>query len=120
MEHARHRLPGALRLLQFFPGHPDNELVAAYTPLDSRDAPDVVLALVLQLLENFEGLAGDLELVIGVKPHPRHVDVARFGCDQVLHCVHVLVVVVATRHGPVQVLMSLRCLPGLDTRANRT
>ena len=81
MEHARHRLPGALRLLQSFLGHLDNELVAACSPLDSRDAPDVVLALVLQLLENREELAGDLELVIGVNPHPRRVDVARFGCD---------------------------------------
>ena len=47
MEHARHRLPGALRLLQSFPGQLDNELVAACNLLDSRDAPDVVLALVL-------------------------------------------------------------------------
>ena len=66
MEHALHRLPGALRLLQSFPSHLDNELVAVCSPLDSRDAPDVVLALVLQLLENSAELAGDLELVIGV------------------------------------------------------
>ena len=72
MEHARRRLPGALRLLQSLPGHVDNELVPACSPLDRRDAPDVVLALVLQLLENLEELAGDVELVIGVKPHPRH------------------------------------------------
>ena len=45
VEHARHRLSGALRLLQSFPGHFDNELVAACSPLDSRDAPDAVLAL---------------------------------------------------------------------------
>ena len=74
-EHARHRFPHVFRLLQSFPGQLDNELVAACSPLDSRDAPDVVLALVLQLLENLE-LADDLELVIGVNPHPRHVDVA--------------------------------------------
>ena len=36
-------------------------------------------------MENLEELGGDLELVIGVKPHPYHVDVAQFGCDQVLH-----------------------------------
>ena len=67
MEHARHRLPRALRLLQSFPGHLDNELVTACSPLDCRDAPDVVLALVLQkLVENLAELAGDLELVIGV------------------------------------------------------
>ena len=76
MEHARHRLPGALRLLQSFLGDLDNELVAACSPIESRDAPDVVLALALQLLENLEELAGDLELVIGVKP-----GVAQFGCD---------------------------------------
>ena len=39
-------------------------------------------------MENLEELAGDLELVIGVKPHPHNVDTAQFGCDQVLHCVH--------------------------------
>ena len=66
MEHARHRLPGALRLLQSFPGHLDNELVAACSPLDSRDGPDVILALVLQMLKNHAELAGDFELVIGV------------------------------------------------------
>ena len=48
MEHARHRLPGDLCLLQSFPYYLDNELVTACSPLDSRDAPDVVLALVLQ------------------------------------------------------------------------
>ena len=66
MEYARHRHPGALRLPQSFPSHLDNELVSACSPLDSRDAPDVVLALVLQLLENLAELAGDVELVIGV------------------------------------------------------
>ena len=45
-------------------------------------------------MENLEELASDLELVIGVKPHPYHVDVAQFGCGQVLHCVHVRFVVV--------------------------
>ena len=66
MEHARHRLPGDLCLLQSFPYYLDNELVTDCSPLDSRDAPDVVLALVLQLLENFAELAGGLELLIGV------------------------------------------------------
>ena len=75
MEHARHRLPDALRLLQSFPGHLDNERVAACSPIDNRDTPDMVLVLVLHLLENREELAGDRELVIGVKPHLRHVDV---------------------------------------------
>ena len=75
MEHARHRLPGAFRLLQSFPDHLDDEFVDACSPLDSRDAPDVVLALDFQLLENLEELDGNLELVIGVKPHPRHMDV---------------------------------------------
>ena len=57
MEHARHRLPGALRLLQSFLGHLDNELVAACSPLDSQDAPDVVLDLALQLLETLKSSA---------------------------------------------------------------
>ena len=39
IERARHRFPGALRLLQSFPGLLDNGLVAACSPLDSRDAP---------------------------------------------------------------------------------
>ena len=56
----------------------------------------MLLALVLQLLEDLEELASDLALIMGVKPHPRHADVAQFGCDQVLHCVHVLFVVVDT------------------------
>ena len=119
MEHARHRLPDALRLLQSFPGHLDNELVAAGSRIDRRDAPDVVLALVLQLLENLEELA-DFELVIGVNPHPRHVDVtgsAVTKCGTAYTC---SLSSMATRHGPVQVLMSLRCLPFLDTRPTRT
>ena len=33
MEHARRRLPGDLRLFQSFPGHLDNELFAAFSPL---------------------------------------------------------------------------------------
>ena len=81
MEHPRHQLPGALRFLQSFPSHLDNERVAACSPLDSRNAPDVIFALVLQFLGNLEELAGSLELVIGVKPHPRHVDVAQLGGD---------------------------------------
>ena len=46
IEHARYRLPGAFRLLQSFPGHLNNEFVAACSPFDSLDAPDVVLTLV--------------------------------------------------------------------------
>ena len=74
----------------------------------------MVIALVLQLLENLEELAGDLELVIGVKPHPRHVDVAQFGCDQVLHCVHVFFVVVSNtpRSGPSAHALAVLTLPG--------
>ena len=49
------------------------------------------------IVGNLEELAGDVELVIGVKQHPRHVDVAQFGCDQVLYCVHVFFVVVSPR-----------------------
>ena len=94
IEHARHRLPGALRLLQCSPGHLDNELVAACNPIDSRRTSDVVFSVLLQLLENLKEPAGDLELVIGVNPHPIHVDVARFGSDYALHCIHVLFVVV--------------------------
>ena len=93
MKRARHQRSGALRVLQCFPGHLDNEVVAACSPLDMRDAPDVTLPLAAQFL-NLEELAGDLELAIGVKPHPRHVNVGQFCCDDVLHCVHVLFVVV--------------------------
>ena len=120
MEHARHRLPGALRLLQSFPGHFDNELVAVCSPLDSRDAPDVVLALVFQLLENLEELAGNLELVIGIKTYPRHVDVAQFGCDQVLQCVHVLLVVVGNtpRSGPSAHELTMLALRGYPRHQN--
>ena len=45
-------------------------------------------------MRNLEELAHDHELVIGVNPHAHHVDVAQFRCDQVLHCVHVLLAVV--------------------------
>ena len=80
----------------------------------------MVLALVLQLLENLEKLAGDLELVIGVKPHPRHVDVAQFGCDQVLHCVHVLFVVVGNkpRSGPSAHELAVLASPGYSSHQN--
>ena len=71
-------------------------------------------------MENLDELAGDLELVIGVKLHPHHVDVAQFGGDEVLHSAYTCPLSsLATRHGPVQVLMSLRRLPCLDTRATR-
>ena len=80
MEYARHRLPGAVRLVQSFPGHIGNELVAACSLLDNRDDPDVVLGLLLQCLGNLPELARDLELIIGIKPCPRHVDVAQLGC----------------------------------------
>ena len=45
MKHARHRRPGALRLLQSFSGHLDNDFVANCSPIENRDAPDDVLAL---------------------------------------------------------------------------
>ena len=120
MEYARHRLPGALRLLQPFPGHLDDKLVVACSPLDSRDAPDVVLALVFQILEDLEELAGDLELVIGLKPHFRHMDVAQFACDQVLHRIHVLFVVVGntTRSGPSAHEPAVLALPGHTSHQN--
>ena len=113
MEHVRHRLSSALRLLQSFPGYLDNEFVVTYSPFDTRDDPDVVLALVLQLLDNRE-LTGDLELVIGVKPHLRHVDVVQFGCNEVLHCVHVLFVVVGNmpRSRPSAHELAVLALPG--------
>ena len=57
MEYARHRLPGALRFLQSSPGHLGNELVVACSPLDSQDAPSVVLDLVVKLLGNLEEVA---------------------------------------------------------------
>ena len=81
---------------------------------------NVVLALVLQLLENLEELDGDLELVIGVKPHPCHVDVAQFGCDQVLHCVHVLFVVVGNtpRSDPSGHEPAVLAVPGYSIHQN--
>ena len=120
MEHARHRLPGALRLLQSFPGHLGDELVAACSPLDSRDAPDVVLTLVFQLLDNVEELAGNLELVIGAKPHPRHIDVAQFARDQVLYRIHVLFVVVGNtpRSGPSAHELAVLALLGHSSHQN--
>ena len=60
----------------------------------------MILALVFQLLENVEELAGNLELVIGVMPHPRLLDVAQFGCDQLLHPVYVIFVVVGNTPRP--------------------
>ena len=117
MEQARHRLPGALRFLHSFPGHLGNELVTACSPLDGQDASDVVLTLVLQLLENLYELTGDLELVIGVNPRPRRVDIARFGCDQVLQCVHVLFVVAGNtlRPGPSPHELAVLALPGYSS-----
>ena len=119
MEHARHRLPGALRL-ESFPGHLDDELVAACRPLDSRDAPDVVLTLVFQSLENLE-LDGNLKPIIGVKPHFRHMDVAQFACDQVLqHRIHVLLVVVGNtpRSGPSALELAVLALLGHSSHQN--
>ena len=117
---AHHRLPGALRLLQSFTDHLDNELVTVDSPLDSRDAPDVVLALVLQILITLKELVGDLELVIGVNPHPRHVDVPQFGCDQVLHCVHVFFVVVGNtpRSGQSAHELAMLALPRYSSHQN--
>ena len=80
----------------------------------------MVLALVLQLLENLAELAGDLELVIGVN---RILATWTSRSSAVTKCFIVYTCSLsslATRHGPVQVLMSLRCLPCLDTRATRT
>ena len=82
------------QVLSAFSGPLDDELVTACSPLDSQHAPDEVAALVFQLLGNLEELAGDLELVIGVKPHSRHVDVTEFACDQVLNRIHVLLHVI--------------------------
>ena len=81
IEYVQHRLPGAHRLLQSFPGHLDNELVSACSPRGGQDAPNVVVALVLIPLQNLEELPGYLELTIGVKPHPRHADLAQFAFD---------------------------------------
>ena len=80
----------------------------------------MVIALVLQLLENFEELVGDPELVIGVKPHPCHVDVAQFSCDQVLHCVHVLFVVVGNtpQSGSRAHELTVFALPGYPSHQN--
>ena len=113
MEHARHRLPGALCLLQPFAGHLDDELVAACSPLDSRDSPDVVHALGFHLLECLEKLTGGLELVVGVKPHPRHMDVAQFACDHVLHRIHMLFVIVCNTpwSGPSAQELAVLALP---------
>ena len=120
MEHARHCLPGALHRLQSLPGHLDDKLVAACRPLDSRDAPDVAFALVFQLLENVEELAGDLELVVVVKPDASHMDVAQFGCDQVLHHTHVLFVVVGNTplSGPSAHGLAVLALPGCTSHQN--
>ena len=119
MEHAQHRVSGTLRLLQSFPGYLDNKLVAACSPLDGRHAPDIVLALVFQLLENLAELAGDLELVIGVN---RILATLKSRSSAVTKCCTAYTCSLsslATRHGPVQVLMSLRRLPCLDTPATR-
>ena len=71
-------------------------------------------------MENLQELV-DLELVVAIKPHPRHVDVAQFGYDHVLHCIHVLFVVVGNTPWPGpsahELLRRLLCL---DTRATRT
>ena len=54
----------------------------------------MVLVLAFPLLEDLQEPAGGLELVVGIKPHPRHMDVAQFACDKVLHRIHVFFVVV--------------------------
>ena len=71
-------------------------------------------------MENLEELAGDLELVIGVNPHPHRVDVAQFGCNQVLHCPHVLFVVVgnAPGSGPSAHEPAEHALPGYSSHWN--
>ena len=72
------------------------------------------------MIENLEELAGDLELVIGVKPHPHRVDIAYFGCDQVLHCVHALFVVVGNtpRSGPRAQELAALALPKHSSNQN--
>ena len=80
----------------------------------------MVLALILQLLENLAELAGDLELVIGVN---RILATLTSRSSAVTKCCTAYTCSLsslATSHGPVQVLMSLLCLPCLDTRATRT
>ena len=74
----------------------------------------MVLALVFQLHESLEELAGDLVLIIDVYSHTRHVDVAQFACDQVLHRIHVLLVVVGntTRSGSSAHELTALALPG--------
>ena len=116
MEHARHRLPGALRLRQSFPGHLDTE------PHTARLIPEMFRMWnspwFTNIWETLEELAGELELVIRVKPLPRHVDVAQF--DQVLHCVHVLLVVVGNmlRSGPRAHELAALALPGHSINQN--
>ena len=120
MKHSQPRFADAFRLLQSFPGHVHNELVPVCSPLDSQDATDVVLALALQLLGNFEELAVDLELVIGVKLQPRRVDVAQSGCGEVLNFVHVLFVVVGntSRSDPSGHELAVLALSGYSSRQN--
>ena len=67
-----------------------------------------------------KALAGDLELVIGVNPHPRHVDVAQFGCNQVLLCVHVRFDVVGNRprSGPIAHELAVLGPPGYLSHQN--
>ena len=65
-------------------------------------------------------LAGDLELVIGLKPHPRHVDVTPFGCVYLLRCVHALFVVVGNtrRSGPSADELAVLALPIYSSHQN--
>ena len=71
------------------------------------------------MLKNLE-LPGDIELVIGVKPNPRHADVVQFGYDQVLNCVHVLFVVVGNtpQSGPSAHELAVFSLPGYSRHTN--
>ena len=101
MEHARHRILGVVRLSQSFRGNLDDELVAACSPPDSRDAADVVLAVVLQLLENPKELAGDLEFVTVLNPLPRRLDVAGSAVTKCCTAYTYSLSSLATRHGPV-------------------
>ena len=73
-------------------------------------------------MENLEELAGHLELVIGVNSHPCHVDVAQFGCDQVLHCVHVIFVAVdnALRSGSSAHEFAVLALPRYSSNTPRS
>lgn len=73
-----------------------------------------------QLLEHLDKVDCDIVLVIGLKPHPRRLAFAQFACDQYCIAYTGSLPSFATRHGPVDVLIDLLCLPCLGTRSTRT